>query len=31
MFKKFDWKKTLFDLAKVLIGALAGWLGDGIL
>lgn len=25
--KKFDWKKLLFDIVKVVGGALAGWLG----
>lgn len=27
--KKFDWKSLLLDIAKLAIGALAGWLGLG--
>ena len=27
--KKFDWKALLITLAKVVVGALAGWFGNG--
>lgn len=26
--KKFDWKKVLLDVIKVLLGALGGWLAS---
>lgn len=29
--KKFDWKSLAFDVIKVVLGALAGWLGHGTL
>lgn len=29
MEKKFDWKKLLLDVVKVIIGALGGWFGAG--
>ena len=28
---KMNWKKLLIDVLKVVVGAVAGWLGNGLI